>query len=131
MGIHSSKSASLNCPVVSNFNILKTLTLLMHAGLFWYFHNPLNSDMNYRIFNVYVIHFECVYTWGTLVYSLTQRTYSPLREFSDFRFCALFRHRNKSPNLQARIHYRKRRLTLPISKLSPNHPPTYKSLQPT
>ena len=47
----------------------------MHAGLFWHFHNPLNSDMNYRIFNVYVIHFECVYTWGTLVYSLTQRTY--------------------------------------------------------
>ena len=30
----------------------ETLTLLVHAGLFWCFHNPLNFDMNYRIFNV-------------------------------------------------------------------------------
>ena len=37
---------------VSNFNIMKTLTPLMHAGLFWCFHNPPNSDRDYRIFNV-------------------------------------------------------------------------------
>ena len=41
--------------VVSNFNILKTLTHLVHAGLFWCFHNPSNSDMDHRIFNQYVI----------------------------------------------------------------------------
>ena len=28
-------------------NILKTLTLLVHAGLFWCVHNPPNSDMDY------------------------------------------------------------------------------------
>ena len=33
--------------IVSNFNILKTLTLLVHAGLFWCVHNPPNSDMDY------------------------------------------------------------------------------------
>ena len=33
--------------IVSNFNILKAVTLLVHAGLFWCFHNPQNSD---RIF---------------------------------------------------------------------------------
>ena len=38
---------------VSNFNIMKTVTLLVHAaGLFWCFHHPPNSDMDYRIFNV-------------------------------------------------------------------------------
>ena len=38
--------------IVSNFNILKTVTLLVHAGLFWCFHSPPNSDMDYRIFNM-------------------------------------------------------------------------------
>ena len=38
--------------IASNFNILKTLTLLVHAWLFWCFHNPPNSNMDYRIFNV-------------------------------------------------------------------------------
>ena len=33
---------------------LKILTLLVHAGLFWCFHNPPDSDMDYRIFNVRV-----------------------------------------------------------------------------
>ena len=37
---------------VSNFSIMKTLTLLVHAGLFWCFHNPPNSNLDYRIFNV-------------------------------------------------------------------------------
>ena len=38
--------------MVSNFNILKTLILLVHAGLLWCFHNPPNSDRDYRILNV-------------------------------------------------------------------------------
>ena len=37
--------------IVSNLNTLKTLTLLAHAGLFWCFHSPPNSDVDYRIFN--------------------------------------------------------------------------------
>ena len=43
--------------ILSNFNTLKILTLFVHAGLFWCFHNPPNSDnsstdMDYRILNV-------------------------------------------------------------------------------
>ena len=30
--------------IVSNSNSMKTLTLLVHAGLLWCFHNPPNSD---------------------------------------------------------------------------------------
>jgi len=41
---------------VSNFNTLKTLT---RAVLFWCFHNQLNSDMDYSIFNV-----SKSVTWG-------------------------------------------------------------------
>ena len=52
--------------IVSNFSILKTLTLLMQSGLFWCFHNRTNSDMDYRIFNVH--------KRGTSVYSLIRRT---------------------------------------------------------
>ena len=37
---------------MSNFNILKTLTLLVHAGLFGRLHNPPISDTDFRIFNV-------------------------------------------------------------------------------
>ena len=42
-------SSSSSC-VVSNINVIKTLTLLVHAGIFWRFHNPKNSDMDYMIF---------------------------------------------------------------------------------
>ena len=52
--------------VVSNFNILKTLTHLVHTGLFWCFHNPPNSDMDHRIFNEYVIFWHVCTHWGTL-----------------------------------------------------------------
>ena len=38
--------------IASNSNILKTLTRLVHAWLFWCFHNPPNSNMDYRIFHV-------------------------------------------------------------------------------
>ena len=27
---------------------MKTLTLLVHAGLFWHFYNPQNSDMDFK-----------------------------------------------------------------------------------
>ena len=37
---------------MSDFIIMKTLTLLVHAGLFGCFHNPPNSDMDYRILKV-------------------------------------------------------------------------------
>ena len=40
--------------IVSNFNMMKTLTLLVHAGLFCCFHSPLNSVMDYRVFNVHM-----------------------------------------------------------------------------
>ena len=36
--------------------------LLVHAGLFWWFHNPPNSDMDYRIFNVRMCSF-CMHTY--------------------------------------------------------------------
>ena len=39
-------------PIVSNFNILKTLTLLVSAGLFCCFPSPPDSDMDYKILNV-------------------------------------------------------------------------------
>ena len=32
--------------IVYNFNTLKILTLLVHAGLFWCFHNPQLSHMD-------------------------------------------------------------------------------------
>ena len=38
--------------LVSGFNIMKSLTLLVDAGLFGCFCNPSNSDMDYRIFNM-------------------------------------------------------------------------------
>ena len=60
-----------------NFNIVKTVTLLVHAGLFWCFHNLPNSDMDYGIFNMRrpVIFLHCLYTTGTSVYSLIRRTF--------------------------------------------------------
>ena len=36
--------------IVSSFNIMKTLTLLVHAGLFCCFHNPPNSDGNVHFY---------------------------------------------------------------------------------
>ena len=50
--------------VVSNFNTLKILTLLVWSGLFWCFHkrhNPPNSDMDHRIFNMLCA--EVCYCW--------------------------------------------------------------------
>ena len=35
--------------IVSNFNIMKTLRLLMNTGLLGCFHSPSDSDMDYRI----------------------------------------------------------------------------------
>ena len=37
---------------MSSFNIIKTVTLLVHAGLFWCFHNSSISYMDYNFFNV-------------------------------------------------------------------------------
>ena len=42
--------------------------LILHAGLFWCFHNPSNSDTDYRIFNIHVIFFACIYTQGGLCF---------------------------------------------------------------
>lgn len=38
--------------ILSSFNSLKTLFALVHADLFWCFHNPPNSETDYRILNV-------------------------------------------------------------------------------
>ena len=55
----------------SNFTTLKILTLIVHAGLFWCFHNPLNSNIYYRIFSLtcrcYL--FTCIHTQGFIVSS--------------------------------------------------------------
>ena len=48
--VPSSPSSS----VVFSFNTLKALTLLVHAVLFWCFHNPPNSDTDHRIFNMHM-----------------------------------------------------------------------------
>ena len=50
-------------------HILKTLslTLLVHVGLFWCFHNPPNSNKDFRIFNVHDVIFSIfagVCRWG-------------------------------------------------------------------
>ena len=58
--------------ILSNFNIMKTMTLLVHAGLFWCCHNSPNSDMGYRIFDMHVRSF-CV-SIDTGDYSLIRRT---------------------------------------------------------
>ena len=47
--------------IVSNFNIIKTLTLLVHAGLFQCFHSPPNSDMDYRIFKMHIIYEHVIF----------------------------------------------------------------------
>ena len=57
--------------IVSSFNILKTLTPLVNAGLFGCFHNPSNTDMNYRTFNMRMCSFCMrIYTRRTSVYGL-------------------------------------------------------------
>ena len=68
-------------PIVSIF--AKTLTLSVHAGLLWCFHNPLNSDMDHMIFNVHICNLlACAYTQGgTSVYSLTQSSFVVCTEF--------------------------------------------------
>ena len=69
--------------IVLNFNILKTMILFVHAELFWHFHNPWNSDMDYSnnaYIYVIVLHniihtgdwLFCIilYTLGTSVYTI-------------------------------------------------------------
>ena len=41
-----------------------SVTLLVHAGLLWHFHNPLKFDIDYRIFDVPMCIFLHVYTDG-------------------------------------------------------------------
>ena len=54
-------------PIESNFT---TLTFSVHAELFWRFHNPPNSDVDYRIFLCVCGLLACEYTHGgTLVYT--------------------------------------------------------------
>ena len=82
-------------PVVCNFNILKTLTLLVYAGLFCCFHSPPNSDMDYKILNVptrflfFGLSFgapltpnqqlpEAVWTRGSDKYPTARETHPPL-----------------------------------------------------
>lgn len=57
----------LEC-LISNFNTLKALTLLVHAVLSWCFHIPPRTCVGDL--------FAFVYTWGTLANSLNWRTLS-------------------------------------------------------
>ena len=54
--------------IVSNFNILKTLTLSVHVVFFWCFHNPPNSSTDYRVFNVII-------AYVIFLHSLIRRTF--------------------------------------------------------
>ena len=56
--------------IVSNLNSLKTLTVtpwlvVVHVGLYWCFHSPPNSDMDYRIFNTRHLFVHLTLTWTT------------------------------------------------------------------
>ena len=48
----------VSCPLTTPHHYIKTVTLLVHAELFWCFHNPSNSDRDYKIFNMSI----CVHT---------------------------------------------------------------------
>ena len=54
--------SSIFFPVASSINVLNNLTLsvLVHAELFWQFHNPPNSDMDNRIFQCACDFLACV-----------------------------------------------------------------------
>ena len=43
----------LYCVQLQHYEDSDTFTVSVHAGLFWCFHNPWNSDMDLGIFNVY------------------------------------------------------------------------------
>ena len=47
--IFMSSPSFVQCPTLT---LLDTVTFLVHARLFWCFHNPPNSDMDYRIFGL-------------------------------------------------------------------------------
>ena len=50
------------------------LPILVHARLFWWFHNPSNSDMDSRTFNMIVIFVQvCTHGVPWFTYCLTQR----------------------------------------------------------
>ena len=70
--------------MVSNFNIMKTLTSLVFAGLFWFFHDPLNCDMDHRIFNMHVIPFNMCY-----IHSVDPDLYSHPKDLSQCTVCGL------------------------------------------
>ena len=53
----NSDGSSVFFRIASNFNSMKTLTLLVHAGLSWCFHNPPNSDTDHRIFTIHMSSF--------------------------------------------------------------------------
>ena len=64
-------SSSIWCPTATHWR----LTFLAHVGLFWCFHNPSNSDMHDRIFNMLM--WSCMHILReTKFYSLIQKTCS-------------------------------------------------------
>ena len=66
---------------MSNFNYIKTLTLLVCTRLFLCLHNPPNSDMDYMIFNMCMWYFCMFIHMGDPGYSLIQRTFVVCTEF--------------------------------------------------
>ena len=69
----STDGSSVFFRIASNFNSLKTLTLLVHAGLSWCFHNPPNSDTDHRIFTMRMSSFCGWQRRGSWVYPNRQK----------------------------------------------------------
>ena len=75
--------------MVPNFNMMKTVTLLVHAGLFSRFHNPPNSDIDYRIFNMHMWSFLHVYTHAGPEFTVSCKGLtSPVDPCPDARYCS-------------------------------------------
>ena len=57
----------------------------VHAGLFWCFHNPPNSDMGYRIFNV------CMWSFCMLIHMGYLSLWSHLKDLCEVRSGEIFK----------------------------------------
>ena len=69
---------------VSHINVLKALTLLLHAGSLWCFQHPPSSDMDYRIFGVRTVVFSHTGDLRQSRYLLLSRNRSHLLFFNCF-----------------------------------------------
>ena len=77
---------------VSHINVLKALTLLLHAGSLWCFQHPPSSDMDYRIFGVRTVVFSHTGDLRQSRYLLLSRNRSHLL------FLIVFNHSHQADN---------------------------------